>query len=241
MANGLPLEDPLSGYDPNDPWSNREPRFYKDIIIDGDQLVADAASGIDQYAQLFNSGRDRVGSQGSQTGYFYKKFSPIGCNQWDRGYDNFQAYVPFMRLADVYLMYAEAVLQGYGTPSSSVSGSITAEKAVNIIRNRAQLPDLGSSYTATKDIFMEAIIRERAVEFAFEGQRFNDLRRWNLSGETKYREKTAIDFDRGSDGKPTNIVERVVVTRAFDKKNNWLPIQTKFTQLYKDFPQNPGW
>jgi hypothetical protein len=179
------------------------------------------------------------------TGYYDRRYTPIGCNQWDGLWDNFGAFMPFMRLADVYLMYAEAVLHGYGTPQSSessVPGSITAEEAVNIIRNRAQLPDLESSYTATKDKFMEVIIRERAVELAYEnGTRFCDLRRWNLAGELKYREKTALDFDRGPDGKPINIKERIVVTRVVDKKHNWLPIQTKFTQLSKDFPQNPGW
>ncbi len=241
MANGLPIEDPNSGYDPNDPWTNREPRFYKDIVVDGDKLVENAAAGSDQFAQLYTGGRHRVGSQASVTGYYYKRISPIGCNQWDKLYDNFQAYVPFLRLADVYLMYAEAVLQGYGSASSSVSGSITAEQAVNIIRNRAQLPNLTSSYTDTKDAFMGAIIRERAVELAFEGERWCDLRRWNLSGDPRYLDKTAIEFDRGTDGKPTNIRERVIVTRTVEKKHNWLPIQTSFTEIYAGFPQNPGW
>jgi len=242
MANGLPIDDPLSGYDPNDPWKNRDPRLYKDIIIDGDELVASSAAGIDRYAQLYNGGRHRRGNSGSVTGYYYKRWSPLGCNQWENKWYNFQTYAPFMRLADVYLMYAEAVLQGYGTAASSVPGSgLTAEQAVNLIRNRALLPDANSKYTASKDVFMELIIRERAVEFAFEGQRFNDLRRWNIAGEIKYREKTALDFDRGSDGKPINMKERVVITRVFEKKHNWLPFQVSFTKLYKEFPQNPGW
>ena len=240
MANGLPIDDPLSGYDPNDPWTNRELRFYKDIIIDGDRLVEIGNAGLDQFAQLYNGGRHRVGT-GSVTGYYYKKFSPIGCNQWDKKYDNFQAYVPFMRLADVYLMYAEAVLHGYGTPSSSVPGSITAVEAVNTIRNRAQLPNLESRYTSTNDAFMGEIIRERAVELAFEGQRFDDLRRWNLSGDLKYKNKTGVLFDRDTDGKPINIVEVVLVTRTAEKKHNWLPIEPKFTQMYSGFQQNPGW
>jgi len=57
----------------------------------------------------------------------------------------------------------------------------------------------------------------------------------------KYREKTALDFDRGPDGKPTNIHERVVLVKAFEKKHNWLPFQVSYTKLYKEFPQNPGW
>ncbi|MDP2336867.1 MAG: RagB/SusD family nutrient uptake outer membrane protein [Bacteroidota bacterium] len=241
MANGLPIDDPLSGYDPNDPWTNREPRFYKDIIIDGDELAATTAAGPDRYAQLYNGGRHKGGKQGSVTGYYFKRWSPKGCNKWENKQNNFQSYVPYMRLADVYLMYAEAVLQGFGTAQSKVPGSITAEQAVNVIRNRAQLPSLTGSYAATKDRFMETIIRERAVELAFDTNRFHDLRRWNISGETKYKEKTAIDFDRGPNGKPIYINDRVVVTRVFEKKHNWLPFQVSFTKLYKDFPQNPGW
>jgi len=57
-----------------------------------------------------------------------------------------------MRLADVYLMYSEAVLQGYGTPQSSVPGSITAEQALNIVRNRATVPNVTSTYTAQKTL-----------------------------------------------------------------------------------------
>jgi hypothetical protein len=242
MANGLPIDDSASGYNENDPWTGREPRFYQDIIIDGDQLVTSTAAGINRYAQLYNGGNNRGNSNGSVTGYYYKRFSPIGCNQWDNKWNNFQAYIPYLRLADVYLMYAEAVLQGYGSSNSSVSGyPLTAEQAVNLIRNRAQLPDIDSKYTGTKEDFMEVIIRERAVELAYEGHRFNDLRRWNLNGVLKYREKTAIDFDRGSNGKPINLKERVVATRVVEKKHNWLPFQVSFTKLYPEFTQNPGW
>ncbi|MGV8136635.1 MAG: RagB/SusD family nutrient uptake outer membrane protein [Mangrovibacterium sp.] len=250
MANGLPIEDPASGYNPNDPWTGREPRFYTDIIYDGVRLVDNATSAAaktNEFAQLHNSGRHRNGTPasggtaGSVTGYFYKKWTPRGCNPWDNKWINFQSYHPFMRLADVYLMYAEAVLHGYGSASSGVAGNITAVEAVNIIRNRAQLPDLTPAYTASKDAFMQAIIRERAVELAFEGHRFFDLRRWNVSGNAEYLQKTALDYDRGIDGKPVNIKERVVVTRVFEKKHNWIPFQVNDIKLYEGFPQNPGW
>ncbi|MDP4225437.1 MAG: RagB/SusD family nutrient uptake outer membrane protein [Bacteroidota bacterium] len=243
MANGLPIDDPASGYKPNDPWTGREPRFYKDIIIDGDKMVNSSAAKDDQYAQLFTGGRHRSTTNGSVTGFFYKRYSPIGCNQWDNKWGAFQAYVPFLRLADIYLMYSEAVLQGYGSASSSDPDyPLTAEGALNIIRNRAQLPNISANYTATKEAFMGELIRERAVEFAFEGQRFQDLRRWNLNTELKYKEKTAVDFDRDPvTKKPINIKERVVITRVAVKKHNWLPFQTKDVSLYKGFSQNPGW
>lgn len=243
MANGLPIDDPASGYNPNDPWTGRDPRFYTDIVVDGQQMVTSPSGGADMYAQLYNGGRHKGGVKGSVTGYYYRKWTPLGCNQWDNKWGNFQAYIPYMRLADVYLMYAEAVLQGYGTAQSSVPGSnLTAEEAFNIVRRRAGITqDITAAYTATKDKFMSEIIRERAVELAFESHRWFDLRRWNIAGDSKYLYKTALDFDRGSNGKPINMVERVVVTRVFDKKNNWVPFQVNDTKMYKEFPQNPGW
>jgi len=251
MANGLPIDDPASGFNPNDPWTGRDPRFYVDIVYDGVRMVDNAtaaAAKLNEFAQLSNNGTHRNGSPtssnvaGSVTGYFYKKWTPKGNNPWDNRWGNFQSYHPIIRLADVYLMYAEAALHGYGTPlSKSPASSLTAVDAVNTIRNRAQLPNLAAKFTASKDVFMKEIIRERAVELAFEGHRFFDLRRWNISGNPEYLQKTAIDFDRGPNGKPINLRERTVVTRIFEKKHNWLPFQLKDTKLYEGFPQNPGW
>lgn len=91
------------------------------------------------------------------------------------------------------------------------------------------------------DNFMSELRRERAVEMAFEGQRLNDLRRWNLNTDMRYRKKTAIDFDRGSNGKPINVTERVILTRVAAKKHNWLPLPVDQVVLYPGFGQNPGW
>ena len=206
-------------------------------------MVISSDAGLDQYAQLYNGGRHRATTGGSITGFYYKRFSPIGCNPWDKKLDYFQAYVPYLRLADVYLMYAESVLQGYGSSSSSSTTlNFTAEQAINAIRNRAQLPNLTPKYTATKEAFMGEIIRERAIELAFEAHRFCDLRRWNLSTDIKYREKTAIDFDRNAiTGKPINLKERIIITRVAEKKHNWLPFPLNIVNLYPEFPQNPGW
>lgn len=245
MATGLPLDDPASGYNPNDPWTGRDPRFYVDIVFDGNLMVtSSAAAGLpDKYALLYNGGRHKGGTQGSVTGYYYKKYSPVGCNPWDNKWGAFQAYQPILRLADVYLMYAEAALWGYGSASGTVAGSgLTAEQAFNVIRTRAQLPGIASKFTGTKENFMQEIIRERAVELAFEGLRWFDLRRWNLNGDPKYINKTAIDFDRDPvTKKPVNIQERVLVTRVVEKKHNWVPFVVSYTKLYKEWPQNPGW
>ena len=243
MANGLPISDPASGYDPADPWSNRDPRFYKTIVVDGNQLAISTAAGPDRFAQLYTGGRHRVGMSPNMTGYLTNKYWSIVCNKFDNGYlgGAYEFVPPLMRLSDVYLMYAESVLQGYGSAKSSVPGNITAEDAINRVRNRATLPNINTKYTATKEIFMVEIIRERAVELSFERHRWYDLRRWMLAGQTKYKEKTAIDFDRGVNGKPINMKERVLVTRVFDEKHYWLPLPVDQVSLYPGFSQNPGW
>ncbi len=242
MANGLPIDDPASGFNPNDPWTGREPRFYADIAVDGDRIHN--SLGDDTYAQLYNGGRHRSQiNPPSVTGYYAKRYSGIGSSFTTSLANGLQAYVPYLRLADVYLMYAEAVLFSPNGSPASTSGnySMTAEQALNVVRNRAQLPNISGKYTANNNIFFEEIVRERAVELAFEGARFCDLRRWNRNGDPRYLDKTAIDFDRGANGKPINISERVIVRRVAEKKHNWLPIQVKFTKQYEGFPQNPGW
>ena len=239
MANGLPIDADGSGFNPADPWSNREPRFYKDIIYDGNKIVNSNSAGIDQYAQMYVGGRHRTPS-----GFYYKRYSPIGYNKWDNpGFNYWYGSLPFMRLTDVYLMYAEAVNWGYGGPAAQSPGSgLTATAAVNAIKNRAQLPDVDSRYLTSQQTFMEMLIQERAVEFAFEtNHRFHDLRRWGLAGQEKYLNKTGLDFDRGTDGKPINMVEKVLVRRVFEKKNNWFPFKVSYSMLYPEFPQNPGW
>ena len=247
MANGLPLDDPESGFDPEDPWTGRDPRFYKVVVYDGTR-ISNYSDVRDQYAELFNGGRHRAGGSygvtGSATGYYMKKFNLLGPTFTTALANVMQEYIPFLRMADVYLMYAESVnwMTGGGPTAKASNYSMTALEAINAVRNRAQIPGLTPPYYASKDEFFEAIVRERAVELIMEAKRFDDLRRWNRIADPRYLEKTAIDFSRGADGKPVNISERVVITRvASSPKMNWLPIQVKYTTQYAGFKQNPGW
>jgi hypothetical protein len=244
MANGLPITDPESGFNPADPWTNRDPRFYNDIVIDGDQVFKGSAPAEKEkyrYASLYNGGASRSNQGSGRTGYLLRKLTPITANDID-GWPNNYMHLSYMRLADVYLMYAEAVLQGYGSAASSAPGYITAEEAFNKVRTRCGAGPVAQKYVGSKDLFMNEIIRERAVELSFEGDfRFNDLRRWMIAGDKKYREKTAIDFDRGADGKPINIKERLILTRPFESKHYWLPLKINDVSLYPEFGQNPGW
>ena len=249
MKNGLPIDDPESGFDPQHPWDNRDPRFDKTIVTDGDRISKDIGSAsTDYYAQLYNGGRHRNGGSygaGSPTGLLFRKYNLMGPNFIKTSNANNMVHsIPYLRMADVYLMYAEAVnfMTGGGPSAKASTYSKTAVEAFEAVRARATVPPLPSKYTSDKDTFFEAIVRERAVELIMEAQRFDDLRRWNRIADPRYLEKTRYDFERDADGKPTNIREVVSVTRvASSPKMNWLPIQVKYTKMYAGFPQNPGW
>ena len=241
MANGLPIDAAGSGYNNSDPWTGRDPRFYKSITYDGVRMIRGTANAAYRFANLFNGGNLRLDNTASRSGYLVKKFVTDGCNNTDNEWNNINIVVPYLRLADVYLMYAEAVVNGYGSPQSSHPNYLTAVSALNKVRERATLPGVDARYTGSSEAFMGELMRERAVELAFEGLRWHDLRRWNVADQMKYREKTVIDFDRGADGKPLNLRERIVVTRVFEKKHNWLPLPNGQVNLYPAFGQNSGW
>ena len=258
MANGLPLTDKDSKFDETHPWKDRDPRFYKDIIYDGERIVKKELSEKDgtwkQYADLQTNGRFRDETEGSRTGYLLYKFIDITCNKFDDGYgwsSQINMLIPWMRLADVYLLYAEAVTEGYGSPSAKSSTcSLTAIDAVNKIRERAGVADVNAKFTGDKEKFMSELRRERAVELSFEGHRFNDLRRWLLLDKYPYNIKTSQEFLRVGDIDPekdskdeqvSGWSEKQILKRDFSEKHYWLPLKKKDCQIYPEFKQNPGW
>ncbi|WP_432712157.1 RagB/SusD family nutrient uptake outer membrane protein [Pedobacter sp.] len=263
MKNGLPISnsaqaDPSgSGYDPQLPWRDRDPRFYNDIIYDGVKVVQGtlaAAMEPHRYANLYTAGSYRDDRSGSRTGYMNFKFVPRTANNFDQGWNygqNLNIKVPYMRLADIYLMYAEAVATGYGSATATAPGfSKTAVDAINVIRDRAGVGHVAAQFLGSADEFMKEVRRERAVELAFEGHRFNDLRRWHLLAEVPYTLKTAAEFDRAAPlnaaadtklNRIANYRERVILQRPFSEKHYWLPLKRADVNMYPEFFQNPGW
>ena len=256
MANGLPLDHPESGYDPKFPFKDRDPRFYHDIVFDGFKYInGDPKTWAHlQYCQLYTGGNMRDVALGSRTGYFIQKLVPHTCNSADREYDwgsALHTYLPYLRLADVYLMYAEATAVIGGRSGKSTNCDLTSEDAINRLRDRVGAGHVSPLF-ATKEAYMDEIRRERAVELMFEGHRFNDLQRWLLLTEAPYTQKYSHEFTRvhddawykSNDPKDAEVVgfeRKIIVERVFDTKHYWLPLPDSEVYLYEDFPQNPGW
>ena len=157
-----------------------------------------------------------------------------------------------MRLGDIYLMYAEACAAINGATGKAGNCSLTAEDAINRLRDRVHMDHVPADLTSNKETFMDEVRRERAVELSFEGFRFCDLQRWLLLTEYPYNVKTSQEFDRVEndewytendprDAEVRNWREEEILTRNFTSKHYWFPLKNDDTYLYEGLDQNPGW
>lgn len=159
--SGKPITDSSSGYNPQKPYLNRDPRFYENIIYN-DQIWQG------RKVETFSGGKDVSPTSKiyTQTGYYLKRLWP----------ETITKIAGSAILNFVYFRYAE-VLLSYAEAANEASGP-TAEvyAAVNTVRVRAGLPALPGALT--KDGMRARIHNERAVEFAFEDMRWWDILRW---------------------------------------------------------------
>lgn len=256
--SGYPIEDITkkdteAGYDPEFPWRDRDPRFYTDIIFDGVKCGLDNSWAENkQYASLYTGGLYRTYSSNGKdciTGYMNKKFCPQYMNDQDGYANNNVLVLSFMRLADVYLMYAEATAVGYGKPDNKAgSYSLSAVDAVNKIRDRAGVGHVVDKFLDSTDNFLSEVRRERAVELSFECHRFHDLRRWMLLIDERYSlkkgvffDRVSIDYNRPEEAQVRNLREEVILERKYTERHYWFPLPKADVNLYEGFEQNPGW
>ncbi len=170
----------LGHYNEQDPYNARDPRFYIDIMYNQAPILGfgkahiyyEVVDGAVQYGQLIDPSYAGI----TRTGYYTRK-------TWGDQSVNNQVLVkitdPLMRLAELYLNYAEAANEAYGPNSPAPGASMSAVQAVNLIRNRVGMTNVQSKFTGNKEIFRERIKNERFVEFCLEGGHyFHDIRRW---------------------------------------------------------------
>lgn len=238
MANGLPINAEGSGYNPADPWKNRDPRFYYSLVLDGEKILHyTTAYPADTYAQFYVNGRHR---KNATTGFGQKKFLGEGANNKDNRWgNNYTFIVPYMRLAHVYLMYAEAANEGYDGPDGkSPGGVMSAKEAVNFVRARAKVPAVDARFLTSKEVFRNAIRNEIGVEMCLEAHQWYDYRRWYIAHLPENRTKTRLDYDANH----TYFTPVKMSEILFDQgKHYWLPFSRSEAALYPEFYQNPGW
>lgn len=225
MKNGLPITDPESGYNPNDPYKDRDPRFALSIIYNGSTFKGTAVN-------TTVGGKDGLGVSvnATKTGYYMRKFLSEAAS-WNQT-TNATVRRPWIlfRYAEVLLNYAEAQNEAAG-PDASVYD------AVNQVRKRAGMPDLPVGLS--KDQMRQRIRNERRVELAFEEHRFFDIRRWK-TGETDLGKP--VSGMRITNNGTNNVYERFTVeSRMFNERMYRYPIPQSEINNTTKLVQNPGY
>lgn len=177
MANGYPVGDPASGYDPNNPYNNRDPRLALYIVVNESKM---GPGGNTIYTRIGTSddGLNAI-STSTRTGFYMRKLLREDVNLNPASTNTQRHYVPYIRYTELFLAYAEAANEAWG-PDGKGSHNYSAKEVIAAIRKRAGIaqPDAYLSSITSKEDMRKLIHNERRLELCFEGARFWDLRRW---------------------------------------------------------------
>ncbi len=235
---------------------DREPRFYASLAFDGGLWLGQgAASDINQYLIQCKAGQfQSPGSMGYMniTGYWPKKLVNHRSQPATSGggYTMVNYPWPLIRLADLYLLYAEALNEAYG-PQGDATGTEDIESPytwLNKVRERAGIPSIGEAWGTyaknkdlytTKDGLREIIQQERLIELAFEGHRFWDLRRWRRAHIELNKPITGWDYGQSD---PQYYYRPVVLYEQVFRARDYLwPIKESSLLENPNLVQNYGW
>lgn len=231
MVNGYPIDDAASGYDPNNPYENRDPRLKDYIVVNqgsiGNNTVITAADGstIDALNRVETSTR---------TGYYMRKLLRQDVNLNPNTTNPQLHYKPRIRYTELYLIYAEAANETWGPRGTGING-FSAYDVISGIRQRAgitQPDEYLESIGSDQDAMRELIKNERRLELCFEGFRFWDLRRWGNDLTEPARGVSILDGNH-----QTITVEN----RVYEEYMQYGPVPFSEVLKYEALIQNQGW
>ena len=230
-ASGLSIADDTE-YNEAKPYEGREPRFYYSILYDGVQW------GYKNGKHLSFNTIGNIDKTDRWTGYYIRKYWPEDANDLNGiGNYKYQQNWIHIRLAGVYLNYAEAANEVYGPDVVPDGCKYSALQIVNMLRSKRAHVDVNPLYTANKDTFREKIRDERAVELCFEHNRWWDIRRWHIAHTPEVRKIYRMN-------KVKNVYvreEMKTLERVYEEKHYWYPLDRDDVDMMSNLKQNPGW
>lgn len=227
---------------------NREPRFYAGLAFDrsvyeGSGKNTDSDRWHIHARKSDVSGFRSVGEH-IPTGYFIKKLvSYETVTGTTSGTLNAKRYsFPIVRLADLYLLYAEALNEMKNVPDAEVY------KYIDMVRERAGLKGVIESWKnsiyvgkpTTQAGMREIIHRERLIELAFEGQRFWDILRWKEAMKLLNEPVQGWNY-KGDTAETYYTVTTYWEKRVFGMRDYLWPLKTQTITINSNLVQNPGW
>ncbi|WP_293789815.1 RagB/SusD family nutrient uptake outer membrane protein [uncultured Pedobacter sp.] len=236
MANGKAITDATSGYNPQNPYLNRDPRFYVNILYNNASWQGRAvqtwqsepnAQGIVTYGTDISTATSIT-----KTSYYLKRLWPEASRSGSTA-SALLNYV-FYRYAEVLINYAEALNEESG-PTAEVYN------AVNAIRLRAKMPVLPAGLSQAE--MRERIRNERAIEFAFEDMRWWDILRWKKGPEIVAQPMKGMKVIKNANGSFSyNVVELPAFKKVFNNNMYLYPIpRAEMNKTSGALKQNPGW
>ncbi len=225
---------------------DREPRFYADLAFDRSSWFGNGRTATDQFWNI----RARRGefasifepSQYSVTGYWAKKLIHIETEVSNGNSLSTTRYsFPIIRLADLYLYYAEALNEVNGPTSEAYT-------YIDLVRERAGLDGVQTSWSSfsnnatkptTKEGLREIIQQERMIEMSFEGLRFWDVRRWKLAVDLMNQPIKGWNVLQEDLDDYYNVVE--LFKPSFSERDYLWPISETEIINSPSLIQNPGW
>jgi len=228
---GLPITDPLSGYNSNDPYAHRDPRLAMSVLYNG-------ARWLNTEIQTFQGGQhiSSGAEPGTKTAYYMRKF--MGDFENAAQYSNISHDWIFFRYAEVLLNFAEAENE-YSGPTAAVY------QVLKDLRSRAGITAgdngmYGLKEGMSTEEMRNTIRNERRIELAFEEHRFWDIRRWKTAAQVYGKPLHGMSILKEAAVFNYNIVE--VFKPVFTAPRMYLyPIPYDEVVKNDNMRQNPGW
>lgn len=238
MANGYPIDHPLSGYDEDNMYVNRDPRFDMTVIYNNKVFKGETI-------ETFEGGNNMIDAPGvtvensTRTRYYLRKWLSPNVSVVDNNVINDIHYYALFRKVEMHLNFAEAVNEALGPDDASFG--ISARQAIAEVRRRAGIAAGGSDdYLAsltTKEEMRELIKNERRIELCFEEHRFFDLRRW----EDNLNEPIQGVRITNNGGGDFDFSRETLVVPSYDSYMKYGPIPFGEILITNNITQNQGW
>lgn len=255
MRSGRPITDPASGYDPQNPYADRDPRLADNILYNGSTfrkslIITGTYPAVNGDKSETDDNINSIATS-TRTGYYLKKLlredvSPLSSNRIEK-----QHLYPRIRYTELFLAYAEAANEAWGPKADPTGVGFTAYDVIKAIRERAGLATNeigqplaeGDAYLeecANDQAKMRALIRnERRIELCFENKRFWDLRRWMMPLNETVK---GMQIDRNEEtGELTYTVFNVEERKYDNSYQCYGPIPKGEVLKYSNLKQNKGW
>lgn len=222
-------------------YNNRDPRFEVTIGYNGSKYRNNAVTIFTKTGQGSTiDGLNAIVDRSTNTGYYLKKFLNLNLN-FSANPGTVNHIFPIIRLADILLLYAEAMNEAYGPDIDPKGYGLTAKDAVKRVRTRAGFGANDQFLINATDVvtMRNKIKQERRIELSFEEQRYFDLRRW-MDGEQLNKPVHGVKIETvgGTDVYSNFVIDPL---RKFEFKMYLHPIPLSEIRSSPQISQNPGW